>query len=179
MFKGFASYREAHSVWHDFVEHGILPSDVIASLFDRPPPVPPTIPQCNIGGLDIPPSPTTGTIGSPRMPSLRPSFGSLANPPSPTTPGSHPMPVFKRQASGAGDGDFWVVLSGASPGVYLGRWVVFNTYLIIIVKCHFSQEGERALGPLASPSCLRVGSREEANQIFVDEYMRLRVARFT
>jgi hypothetical protein len=47
------------------------------------------------------------------------------------------------------------------------------------MKCHISIEGERALGHLASPSYVRVGSREEANQIFVDEYMRLRVARFT
>lgn len=49
----------------------------------------------------------------------------------------------------------------------------------MILKCHIRKEGERALGPLGSPSYLRVGSREEANQVFVDEYMMLRVARFT
>jgi hypothetical protein len=47
------------------------------------------------------------------------------------------------------------------------------------VKCQISEEGEHALGSLASPSFFITGSREEANQIFVNEYMRLRVARFT
>ena len=51
-------------------------------------------------------------------------------------------------------------------------------YSFIVVKCHVSKEAECALGSIGSPSSLRVGSREEANQIFVDEYMRRQVARF-
>jgi hypothetical protein len=54
-----------------------------------------------------------------------------------------------------------------------------NKYINIKVKCQISEEGEHALGSLASPSFFITGSREEANQIFVNEYMRLRVARFT
>jgi hypothetical protein len=55
----------------------------------------------------------------------------------------------------------------------------FNMYIIIIVNHLISIEGERALGSLASPSFLRIGSRAEANQIFVQEYMNHRVARFS
>ena len=47
------------------------------------------------------------------------------------------------------------------------------------MKCHVSEEGENALGLLATPTFLRIGSREEANHIFVREYMEHRVARFT
>jgi hypothetical protein len=48
-----------------------------------------------------------------------------------------------------------------------------------LLKCHASKEGENAFGSLASPTFLIMGSREEANQIFVNEYMGLRVARTT
>ena len=53
-----------------------------------------------------------------------------------------------------------------------------NKYVTSILKRCVRENGERAFGHLASPTFLRVESREEANQIFVNAYMELLVARF-
>src|ERR1700678_2368381 len=50
VYKGFSTYAEAHQVWRAFVDHNILPPDVLNSL-SGPPPLPPTTPQPDIGGL--------------------------------------------------------------------------------------------------------------------------------
>jgi hypothetical protein len=105
VFKGFTTYDEAHRVWRAFVDHHILPPDVITSLFGKAPPIPPTILPPNIGGFVNPSTPTavrspsTTYTGSPLKPILWPNIGHLAN-----------------EAE-----DFWVVLTGVSPGVYQGR----------------------------------------------------------
>lgn len=113
MFKGFNSYAEAHTAWRAFIDHGTLPLDVISSLFGKLPPVPPTLIQPNIGGLANPPAQTV--TGSPRMPASSPSFGS------PRMPASSPSFGNVAISPLASDPEeFWVVLSGVSPGVYQG-----------------------------------------------------------
>ena len=89
VFKGFGTYHEAHRVWCAFVDHKILPPDVLMSLFGRPSPLLPTDPLPNIGGLGLADSPS----------------------PSPVYPSQTPLSVNE---------DFWVVLTGISPGVYQG-----------------------------------------------------------
>lgn len=107
VFKGFGSYQEAHHAWRAFVDHGTLPPDVLTGLFGRPPPLPPTVLQPNIRGL-----------------------GHLADPPSlmqtPLCPSPTPFtPIFTGKRRASNSEDFWVVLTGASPGVYQGRLVIF------------------------------------------------------
>jgi len=53
-----------------------------------------------------------------------------------------------------------------------------NKYVTSLLKCCVSENGECAFGLLASPTFLRVGSLEEANQVFVNAYMKLSVAHF-
>ena len=53
-----------------------------------------------------------------------------------------------------------------------------NKYVTSILKQCDRENGEHAFGHLASPMFLRVGSCEEANQIFVNAYMELSVACF-
>jgi hypothetical protein len=97
VFKGFATYDEAHRAWHAFVNHKTLPPDVLISLFGRPPPLPPTVPQSNIGGL-----------------------ADLLSP-SPSRPLQTPLHALASTGSASDAEDFWVVLTGISPGVYQGR----------------------------------------------------------
>lgn len=101
MFKGFGTYNEAHSVWRAFVDHNILPPDVLTSLFGRPRPFPPNDPLSNIGGLGLADSPSP----SPLCPSQTPLHD-------PASTGRLRMPNTE---------DFWIVLTGVSPGVYQGR----------------------------------------------------------
>lgn len=42
---------------------------------------------------------------------------------------------------------------------------------------NLSKAGEKAFGHFANPSFIRTRTRQEANQIFVDSYMELLVAR--
>lgn len=145
VYKGFGSYNEAHSVWHDFANRNVLPPDVLIGLNGRPAPLPPTVSQPNIGGLADPPfkSPlqAPATIGSPRRPIVTPFFNcsqaeeafkmpSALCTRSPahdgltlkieaTLPAATQNLVGSRKASDAED--FWVVLTGTSPGVYKGR----------------------------------------------------------
>ena len=104
MYKGFTSYSEAHRVWNAFVDHNALPPDVSNSLFGRPSPLPPANPQPNIGGLADSPSPT------PLRPSQTP-LQALAT----TSLGRLQFPIVSNAE------DFWVVLTGAHPGVYQGQ----------------------------------------------------------
>jgi hypothetical protein len=53
-----------------------------------------------------------------------------------------------------------------------------NKYIINLLKCCVSENGECAFGLLTSPFFLRIESREEANQIFVDGYMNHSVTCF-
>lgn len=43
---------------------------------------------------------------------------------------------------------------------------------------YLSEAGERAFGPFENPSFVRTSTREYANQIFVDGYMKLLVVRY-
>jgi hypothetical protein len=157
VYKGFSTYAEAHRVWHTFVDHGTLPSDVLNTLNGRPYPLPPTMPPPDIGGLADPPTLTplqapaaTGrpiatpfvhhpeAFGMPsasRMRSRAPdgltlrlettfsaaTLSASAAVPKPATqkPNAQAGSSHKQRASDAED--FWVVLTGASPGVYQGR----------------------------------------------------------
>lgn len=58
VFKGFATYAEAHQVWCAFVDHSTLLPNILNGLYDKPCPVPPTVLQPHIGGLADPTSPT-------------------------------------------------------------------------------------------------------------------------
>jgi hypothetical protein len=156
VYKGFGSYNEAHHVWHAFVNRNVLPPDVLIGLSGRPIPLPPTMPQPNIGGLADPLSPTPlrhsqtplqapATTESPRQPRAVMPFSMSCTQLSAhdgltlkleaTLPGpvatisvSHVVPTAtqilvgsssKQKSSDAED--FWVVLTGVSPGVYKGR----------------------------------------------------------
>jgi len=55
VYKGFATYAEAHQVWRAFIDHNTLPPDILDGLYGRPCPLPP---QPDIGGLAFPSLPT-------------------------------------------------------------------------------------------------------------------------
>jgi hypothetical protein len=58
VYKGYATYSEAHQVWGAFVNHNTLPPDILNGLYSRPRPLPPTLPRPDIRGLAKPSSPT-------------------------------------------------------------------------------------------------------------------------
>ncbi|KIK04922.1 hypothetical protein K443DRAFT_4279 [Laccaria amethystina LaAM-08-1] len=189
VYKGYATYSEAHQVWGAFVNHNTLPPDILNGLYSRPRPLPPTLPRPDIRGLAKPSSPTPlqpsptplqalAATGHP----LRPistlfahhpeAFGMPTTLSTATISASPSVPESAIQKMSTQDGssskqsasdakDFWVVFTGASPGVYQGR-----------------ENGECAFGLLTSPFFLRIESREEANQIFVDGYMNHSVTCF-
>ena len=55
VYKGFATYAEAHQVWRAFIDHNTLPPDILLGLHGRPRPLPP---PPDIGGAADPSSPT-------------------------------------------------------------------------------------------------------------------------
>jgi hypothetical protein len=149
VYKGFSTYAKAHRVWRAFVNHNTLPPEILNYLSDRPHPLPPTPPQPDIGGL-ADPSPTPvqapaatehalrstatpfvhhpeafGMPHSSRMQSCVPDGLTLtleatlsASPADPQKLNTPSWADGKQRASDAED--FWVVLTGASPGVYQG-----------------------------------------------------------
>jgi hypothetical protein len=78
------------------------------------------------------------------------------------------------------DNKFWVVFTGACPGVYEGRHASsFSQILFMLTVIPTSASGEQAMGKLANPTFVTASSLKDADRLFVEAYMDSRVARFT
>ena len=145
VYKGYSSCEDAHIAWEGFVKSGRLPIDVAVSLGSRPYPTPsilpaaprvmssPTTPQhAQVSNHHIrsrPPgtphserseTPPFG-FSSPRTPRVRNRFDAFATP-SPSSQISAAAALIVREEAFRADlEDFWVVFTGAAPGVHQGR----------------------------------------------------------
>ena len=117
-------------------------------------------------------------FSSPRTPRIGNRF--LTSPsPSPSSQITAVAALLAREEAFRADlEDFWVVFTGAAPGVHQGRQVLMFSIIIIYAEHLFSEAAEQAFGQYGDPLFVRTSARDQANQIFVDGYMKLQVVRY-
>ena len=139
VYKGYTSYEDAHSAWDEFAGTGCLPHDVAVTLGSKPYPTPPISSTARVSAPPTTPKRRSASplyLQTPYTPRSGPSSSTYGNrlipiamlsSPSPSTPistqsrNAASLAVVREEAFRADQEDFWVVFTGAAPGVHQGR----------------------------------------------------------
>jgi hypothetical protein len=78
-------------------------------------------------------------------------------------PAPHPMSISDEDA-------FWVVTRGERPGVYHGKYVIYSIRLNELIDIRAAASA--ALGLRGHRHVIKVGSRDQADRAFTNQYMR-------